>query len=591
VLTAAGVLLVAIGNVAASRGSWWAEAAFWVGLVVIVVPVGLRIFTLPPSRAERISLILLLAIGLYLCKVVHDPLRVGSYDEFLHIRTAQDIVATGRLFSPNTLLGVSPYYPGLELAATALSETSGLSIFDSGVLMLGGVRIVFALALFLLFETVTKDSRVAGIATLIYMLNPKFLYFDSQFAYETLALPLTALVIYAVRRRGHARFSERTGMTLLILLGIAAVVTTHHVTSLMLAGFLGLWSIVSLTIVRRVPVRSAPGRFAIVTVGAIAVWVLLVATSAVGYLAPAITQTVAELGRLMAGELTARNLFTSRSGSSAPVWEQLVGFASAGLILALLPPGLVAIGRRYRHDATAVAMGLVAILYPLTLVARFTRVGADVSTRTSEFLFLGIGLVLAAAVAGPSIQGRFRKARMAALASGLSVLLVGGVIVGIPPFARLPGPYLVSADGRSVEGEGIAASTWARVALGPGNRFVADRVNRVLLSVYGSQTLVTTYAERVPVRRLYLAPEIGPRERQIAAQADIRFLLVDQRLTTGLPVVGHYFDRGEETELGVRRVPLAPALLAKFDRLPSISRIFDSGNIRIYDVGSLSREQ
>jgi hypothetical protein len=108
------------------------------------------------------------------------------------------------------------------------------------------------------------------------------------------------------------------------------------------------------------------------------------------------------------------------------------------------------------------------------------------------------------------------------------------------------------------------------------------------MSAYGQQNLIITYETRLPVRRLYLTTEIGPIHREIIRDGAIKYLVADHRLTTGLPVVGHYFDRGEESSIGQRDTPLDPILLSKFDRLPEVSRIFDSGNIRIYDVSGLA---
>ncbi len=59
-----------------------------------------------------------------------NPLYFASFDEFLHWRTADDILRTGHLFSENSMLPVGPYYPGLEIVTNALSTTSGLSTFS-----------------------------------------------------------------------------------------------------------------------------------------------------------------------------------------------------------------------------------------------------------------------------------------------------------------------------------------------------------------------------------------------------------------------------------------------------------------------------
>ena len=67
----------------------------------------------------------------------------------------------------------------------------------------------------------------------------------------------------------------------------------------------------------------------------------------------------------------------------------------------------------------------------------------------------------------------------------------------------------------------------------------------------------------------------------------MRYLVVDRRLSTSLPAVGIYFERGE-TVRGARTRPIEPTLLAKFDRAAGVDRLFDSGDIQIYDVGRLS---
>ena len=582
---ALGLLAVAIGNRAAQDGAWWAELAFYGGLLTIFLPIGLRLLLPGPEGTERVTLVALLGVALFLCKVVHDPIQFGGYDEFLHWRTAADIQATGVIFTPNTLLGVSPYYPGLELSTTALSSISGLSIFDSGLIVLLAARLVFVLSLFFFFAMVSGNTRVAGIACLVYMANPKFLYFNSQFAYESLALPLAALVLYLLVRRGHSGPARWLGLTVIALVTLPTVVATHHVTSAMFGGFLLLWALVGLVI--RVRDRARPGRMAALTTFLIAGWTILVATATIGYLAPALTSTLHEVLRLALGEMEARELFVSRSGDVAPLWERLAGSAEAGLIVLLLPLGLLVVWARYKTNPLMLALALAAIAFPATLVARLTSIGSEVAGRTPEFLFLGIGVVVALALARLSFKGRWAAFQGAFTMAILAVLVVGGVIVGLPGWARLPGPYLVSADGRSVEPEGIAAAQWAQQVLGPGNVMVADRVNRVLMSTYGRQEMVTAYETRTPVRHLYISDTIGKTQVEIARAGDIRYLISDWRLTTGPPVVGHYFDRGERPFIGEAGTALKAAYLDKFDRDPRLSRIFDSGNIRVYDLAAL----
>jgi hypothetical protein len=588
-LTAAtAVLIVAVANRAAQDGAPWATAAFYGGLLLLVLPIGLRLLTAGAEGTERVSLVALLAIGLFVCKVLRDPILFGGYDEYLHWRTAQDIMATGTVFTPSTLFSVSPYYPGLELATTALSNIGGIPIFESGIIVLAAARLVFLLSLFFFFAMVSGSTRVAGLACLVYMLNPKFLYFNAEFSYESLALPLAALALYVIARRGHSGPARWFGLTMIALVTVPAIVTTHHVTSGMFAGFLVVWALVGYVIRRRE--RARPGRMAVLTMVLIVGWTLLVATATIDYLAPALGNTAGELLRLVLGQLDPRQLFVSRSGDVAPAWEQFVGAASVALTLFLLLIGLIIVWRRYRANPAMVALALAATLFPVTLAAHLTPAGAEVAARTPEFLYLGIGVMVALALAGLSFRGRLGSFQAGGVMLAIGVLVVGGVIVGLPGWARLPGPYLVSADGRSVESEGIAAAEWARQVLGPHNVIVADRVNSILMSTYGQQELVTTYETRLPVRQLYLSRTIGTAQRQIVHDGHISYLVIDRRLSTALPVVGHYFDRGERHILGQGSGPLDPRILAKWDSQPDVSRIFDSGNIQLYDVSALGRD-
>ena len=64
-------------------------------------------------------LVILLGLALYAVKVLHSPTGFTHFDEFLHWRSALDVVERQRLFVPNSLLPISPHYPGLEIVTLA----------------------------------------------------------------------------------------------------------------------------------------------------------------------------------------------------------------------------------------------------------------------------------------------------------------------------------------------------------------------------------------------------------------------------------------------------------------------------------------
>lgn len=581
-VAAIGIALVAVANRVAAGGAQWGDVPFFVGLIVIVVPIALRLLQVDVRGSERVALVVVLGIALYACKLLHDPVIPGGYDEFLHLRTAQDIVSNHVIFLPNSLLTVSPYYPGLELVTAAVSQMSGIGVYESGIIVLGFSRIALALALFFLFAMATSSSRVAGIAAAIYMTNSHFLYFDSQFAYESLALPLAVAVVYLLARRGRADATRWLGLSVLAVVGIVGVVTTHHVTAGLLALFLLIWAAMAWLLHNRD--RSRPTRFAVATTLLVVFWTVVVASATLAYLGPVLTSSVGQLVDLVAGNIAARQLFVSRAGDASPLWEKLLGSASAGVVLLLLPLGLLIVRHRYRSTPLMVVFAILALAFPLTLIARFSPLGAEVASRTPEYLFLGIAPIMALTLARLAYTGRLGAFQMIGAAAVMIVLTIGGVLVGMPDWSRLPGPYLVSADGRSVDAQGVAAASWTLEKLGPDNNVASDRVNRLLLSAYGQQQVVTTYVTGIPIRNLFLDPVLGPHDEQLARAANIQYVLTDQRLTTGLPVVGHYFDRGEEVVEGIHDKPLDPNLLNKFDDQPNIDRIFDGGDIHIYDL-------
>jgi hypothetical protein len=584
---ALGLLAVAGAYTGARVGAAWATPLFWAGLLVLFVPGAARLITPGAARAERLGLVALLGLGLYLVKVLHSPLAFTYHDEFLHWRTASDLLQDGRLFGANPLLPASPVYPGLENVTGALVALGGLTIFQAGVVVVGAARLVLALALFLFYEVVGGSARVAGIATFLYMANPNFVFFNAQFSYESLALPFAILVLCALARRTGAE--DCGALTGVAILGLGATIVTHHVTTYALVAFLVLWSAVAHFRRGAGAEQVDPAGLALLALVASLAWLVYAASLTLGYLAPHLTSGVRELLRIIAGEEAGRQLFRPYAGQANPPWERLIGLAAVGLPLLGLPWGLRQVWRRRRADAFALTLAAGALAYPAGLALRLTQFGAEASSRTAAFLFVALAFVLALGVA--EAWRRWPRPSTAAACAGLAaVMLVGGVIVNTGSSARLlPGAYLVAADARSIEPQGVAAAAWARRALGPGHRFAADRTNRLLLGSYGEQYVVNGLADRVGVSWVFFSSAFGPAERAALRQARVRYLLIDRRLSDGLPLVGFYFESGEPGTFQ-HTTPLDPTALAKFDVQERVSRVFDSGDVVIYDLGTVTDE-
>jgi hypothetical protein len=192
--TGMGLLVLSIANEGGRLSQNWGDPTFWCGLLLIFVPGAYRLLSTAPERTERIVIILTLGGAFYLTKLLSYPLSFTYPDELQHLITAIDIFQTGHLFKVNPLLPISAWYPGLEITVNAVTSLTGLSIFWSGVIIIGIAKILVVLGLFLFFEAISHSSRIGGLSALLYMTNQMFLITDSQFAYESLGLAITSVI-------------------------------------------------------------------------------------------------------------------------------------------------------------------------------------------------------------------------------------------------------------------------------------------------------------------------------------------------------------------------------------------------------------
>ncbi|HZQ34454.1 MAG TPA: hypothetical protein VFD32_00875, partial [Dehalococcoidia bacterium] len=327
-VAAAGLLLIAAGDAVSWRGERWGAALFWCGLALLLTIFAVRLLGRGAARRERLGLVLVLALACYLVKVFHSPLHVTDVDELSHWRTIDDILRTGHLFHENPLLTVSPFYPGLETTVAAVNRLSGLGIFPSALIVIGCAKLLLLLALFLFFERLTGSARAASIACLVYTANPNFVFFDSMFSYESLALPLAALVLYlaALVSRGELRLRPAT---LALLAGASfAVAATHHMTSYLLIAVLAAWSAVAALRPAGSEGRGEAKRLSLLTLAALVAvvsWTDLVSGLALRYLQPVLGNAVLGLVKLALREQSARQLFKTSSGYTPAAWERYVG--------------------------------------------------------------------------------------------------------------------------------------------------------------------------------------------------------------------------------------------------------------------------
>ncbi|NEJ19555.1 hypothetical protein GR247_05125 [Rhizobium leguminosarum] len=604
-LCSCALVVAALAANASRLGEGWAVPTFYCAIAAIFLPAAARIIHPRASRLERLALIVIVTSALFVVRVIRAPVAFVDHDEFLHWATVNDILETGRLFLPNPLLPVSPLYPGLELITSALVNLSGLSVFAAGLIVLAAARMMLMLALFLLFEKITDSARIASIACLIYMGSSTFLLFDVHYSYESLAIPMLAAVLLASESRrmepGDAAGWPTVVATVVLILALAA---THHLTSYFCTAILCGTAVMECL---RQGASAMQKRRAIllasVAVIAPVAWSKIVGNPTGSYILPVLEGGIHEVAQLVSSSTSTRKLFVSDTGALAPAWQRYLTMAGVALIcLGLLTGFLRSLVFNGQHRNASILwpptrwrlwrssllqiLVLVTLAYPVSIIFRLTRSGWEIGNRIGSLSFLGVAIVVAVAVAA-FWHGTSRGwLRATALAAAATTVLIAGVISSEGPRILVPAGYEVSADSSSIEPMGISAASWTRQWLS-GQHFAADRINRLLLSTYGRQRVSTTLESGQDTSMAITAADLGPVERKLLIDSGVGFVMVDLRLTTGLPGVGVYFDGGAQDRN--HTVPLQSSSLLKFNSEPDVDRTFDNGFMVIFDVGRLGK--
>ncbi len=591
------MLLVALGVLGQAwvgyqgRITGASSSLLWYGtLCLIFTPSAALVMSRRLSDKARVWFTLYMSVALLATRFILYPSQFAYHDELINYRVLLSIDRSGHLFTPNSLLPAVADYPGMQIATATVSHLTGLSLHSAGLVILLAVRVVMTLALIRIVQIVSKSAPVGCLAALIYATNPQYIFFNSQFSYQSVALPLTFFCIYVFVS------GRRTGNLLSLLPAAAvllAVAATHHLTSLGLVVVIWIWY--AFTKVAKRPV-SGLLPLALISLVIVAAWTWLARSVIVPYISEILQNSAANIANLASGR-SDHKLFTDSAGDHNPLWQAVLSIASVLIIVSTLIPALWLASIKHRLlSAAAMTLFLIAAVYPMIPAGHLTNATAEVSDRASGFVFVGLGYLVAiwwfrdVPFHRHARTSRFTVARRTwLLVLGLTVCFVGGTIIGSgPDWLHGPGPYLVSADNRSVDQLALQAARWEGQHLPAGSRVFSDRVNDLLAAVYGNQHVVTSLGDGIKegsVSTLLLEGPT-PADADVACQADVNFLIADQRLATSLPHVGVYIDKGEY-QTGARATPPAPGDLVKFDDVPGAQRIFDNGAIRIFDLRGL----
>jgi hypothetical protein len=581
---------------------------YWVGETVLLLSVCFFGLYRRTPWSARAGVIVFFAGVQSLISWSYSPDMFRYSDELQHLRSLLSILQTDHLFGVNYSLPISPQYPGLESATAAVAETTHLSPFVSGVLVVGMAHLLLTASLLLLFRRVSGSERAAAAAALIYTLGTDQAIIR-LFVYEALAMPFLVLALFlavsAASSRSHVERSPTRARIpwarpLLSLACVAVVTVTHPVTAIALVAllvFLGAGLVLGhgeRAERRRVLVLAAA------SLVLVSLWIGLVSSATLSYLGAPLYD--AAYGLFSGGGAGAH----AASGVQSGRFEQILTLSGPALTAVLV---LIGIGYSlFRGRVTGSVIGLVWVVgsmaYFVVVVVRvFAAGGVELAGRslayTSLFSALVVGTVISHLAVGRPSSGmwalpgakhrkakvpRFRPSpiwRVTAVAAVL-VLGISGLTSAIPAaYERLPGRFHPDAFESGVDQQNVAAARWSASALGSGNPMFGDFTASTLWGTLGDQDGSRT---SIDMRRQFEAPHLSPKLRKAARYLDIRFIVSDARIARLLPVTGSYFAAGTEPGGRPRRAPLPTSSMTKFSRIPGVARVYDNGNVRVYDL-------
>lgn len=599
---AVGVVLVGwsyrMSAAGAPAGGYY--LTFWAGMLLAILPVSAKVAAPLTPRAQRIWGITLLGVLTAVPKYLRNPDQPLYHDEYAHWREAVDVLSTGQLLRPNALIPIVQFFPGTSAFTAAIERLTGLSVWHSGQLIVAVMHVLTLLAMFLLAEAHLRTSQAGAVAALVYAVNPSAVYFDTQYAYESVAMGLFAWVLALASLAGKASTRRhRVGFTVAALIAVAGCIVTHHLTTLFLLVVLGVvcvgitWRTRSRRrAARRAATEEAPAPMTSGIEGAVwwtvlagtvvmaGLWLVFVASPTVSYLSPYFGGSVKQLATMAQtdGDSGGRKVLAA---TVQPLWERILT-AGAPFVLGVFC--LVGSYRLWLHrfpgpTATLALMTFGLIYFP-SVPFVLAPSGAEGARRSWAFTYVGVALIVTLVALGrrpgrkPLVPPRWRTAVGMLL---LAVLLIGNVGGGLNDPYRFPGPFRWGTDTNSASNEARTVARQLSAQAGT-VRVVADGYTALQLVAYGGLE-VAAPSTGFPAWELTQTPNDPPLElAKMLAGSEYDYLVVDIRMGEEAAFNGTNYGPGDPLEGQV--TPMA--YLTRLDHVPWASRVMATEHLRVY---------
>ncbi|WP_034271019.1 hypothetical protein [Actinospica robiniae] len=597
----------ALDNALTGFGSASRYGLFWAGVAVFLLPAAVRLLTMSAGGSARRIVVTAVAVFTYIPRVLRSPTEPLFFDELAHWTQAQHLHDSGKLFQPNVVTPISSY-PGLHLLTVALRYFSGLDTYQAGLVIGGLGHVLELLAVFFLARRITGSDHIAGIAGLCYALNPGYLLFTAEYAYETLALIFVAWAFALLQLTGPGAGPARVRTAWAVLIGVlvAATAVTHPLSALILTFLTLVFAVAGLPWRAPLRVSAPPVLLTAFGIAANLAWIAAFGFTVLSYLTPYPSQGLRQLTTLIT-----HGGHSAGSGRGAFQQTDLPRYAvdaayAAPVLVTLGAAAGIWIGRRWlRRSPMFRTVALICVFYPLSFPLVLTTQGAPGAHRSWPFAFLALAVPVAVAVGAwcayaarnrygrASVApvrmprggvGRRRAGRLAAFgavpvcAVAALAVVVGGSAGENNDAGMFPGPWAF-ADGRIQSPELSQLTAWALQTQGSGHNFIADYFTGGVFGAFADDFYLVGF----PSWDLYFydgSPKAQTLER--LGPDNVTFMLVDTRLAK-VPNTDYYFSSSEPGAYQ-HTSPIPLSALEKFTAFPWAAKIYQSENYALYRV-------
>lgn len=592
---------------------------FWLGMLLLWAGLAPLIVELADVPRFRSGIVVLLGLISYLPFYLRNPTIPMFNDEDGHVAEVATILRTGRLFQPDPLVPLGPKFPGLETLTAAIVRMSDLPLFQVATIVIAICHILSVAGVVVIASVLFNERRATIYSGMLYAVSPTISFFDSQFSYESLAIPLCIWIIALVFKARSYTGRLKLVIYLLSVVLLFALDITHHFTSyvttailLCYAALLLLFRRGSLVDIEESAYRKrdwvhASAVFGIgLTGGSLAVvWVLVLRIPIVHYLGVFPEQGVRELAHLLFGSttMTAPGQALSASGGTVSLFQGS-GLPTYEVRIAETVPFVVLVSTlstlwAYRRVVSAewAVLLLLCGLYLASLPLLITSQGNAAAHRSWAVSWIGVSCVVAGGCSywltrrrQRHRHARFNVGRGRSAASAMVITLVvllmqmGSYGANVNATEMFPGPFIMGVDGRTTN-EQVDMAKWFATHEGFGKVVLTDHRNFEVLVAFAD-----AQASSFPAWELFF-PTVPP-QRSVVANLyadDVQFVLVDKRLATDFSSF-LWFSNSEPLPPSD---PLPKASILKFSRLPYLRLIHSTQHLSLYKVlrgNSSSRE-